>query len=421
MRTCEECQIVNSEVYLRRDEINLCDSCSDAHYVICRRCLKEGLRDDYIPGVSGLLCPECHGSNYVFCSDCGMMGRPHNGRVVGRNFYCEGCYQQHSQVCDNCHETSGDCVDNYNGAFCAKCLEEHLAECSNCASQYKKQDMYEEYSGHYICNRCEIAIYSWETVDFAPKESHYEEVGSKRTFGIEIETSQCKGFSSLKNKTIWACTDDFSITGKEFITPPLYGDEGLKEIHSFCEEANSLKWESDDHCGLHLHMGIGDLDPEELKRVAFAYHHTYGMWKRFISSYRAINSMCGAPKYTLTEITKIDTLDSEDWEYFAAERDRFDAINWRAYLIHGTIELRLLNGTLDAELICNWIKTHTRFIDFVIKHTISELDLLLDGSTLYQFSALTEIIGTELATYYVGVADSYCSKVRLDLESCCPV
>ncbi len=422
MRTCEECQLLSAEVYPRQGEITLCDVCDSDRYVTCIACSATGLRDEYIPGDhEGFCCFSCHSRTYIFCFDCGKVVRRHVAQEFHGNSYCSDCPQGRTQTCDRCHECHVDCVDNYSGVFCAQCWETCFSDCNYCSNSYSKTELHELESGEYICNHCEMEIPTWDAIDFVPLQSHYEEIGSKRTFGIEIETSNCKGFSSLKNKIIWACTDDFSIAGKEFITPTLYGDEGLQEIRSFCKKANDLEWKSDTNCGLHLHMGIGDLSPEELKRLAFAYLHTYKLWRQFISARRANNSMCGPPGYPFSEITKIDIQDSEEWEYFAAERDRFDAINWRAYLTHGTIELRLLNGTLDAELICNWIKTHTRFVDFVIKHTIDELELMLDGSILYQFSALTEIIGSDLATYYVGVADTYQYKVRSDLESCCPV
>jgi hypothetical protein len=54
--------------------------------------------------------------------------------------------------------------------------------------------------------------------------------------------------------------------------------------------------------------------------------------------------------------------------------DRYDLINMGAYHDHNTFENRMLEGTVDADTICNWIILNCRFIDAVKDRTIEELD-----------------------------------------------
>ncbi len=395
----------------------LCEGCNTALNSRCRRC--EGIypSDDMIYH-DGPLCRVCFNFSYGHCHECGSVKlitdlNAHNDYY----YYCNRCSRSFGTVCDICDARGDSHVSHYIGNFCQSCFDEHVVSCHHCGNHNLVVNTTEIRDGESLCLNCELDHYEWPAQAYLPGGSTYTEVGSELSFGIEIETSRCLGFNRLRDNTLWACTNDYSISGKEFVSPPLHGDGGLNEIRDFCSYAVDHGWESDSRCGLHLHIGLGDFEPQELKSLAYAYHITYPLWSQFISEERSGDSMCGRPRYSKSEIEKIPTEDYEGWEYFVAERDRFDAINWRAFLVHGTIELRLLNGTLDSELICNWIKAHTRFIDFVTKQSIDDLYLFFCGDDYYQFTALTEIIGTKLANYYSDLASGFSNSVRPN-EAC---
>jgi len=381
--------------------------------IYCAYCSMARLRDESIEGLNGVYyCEDCHQGLFNFCYECGKLVYKGDLKNYDGNSYCSTCISKFETCCDACGKKVETPVTNYFGTYCETCEKELFGTCIQCNNTYEINRLYIDAEGDLICADCENDLYSWPLGNFAPRISTYVELDSERAFGIEIETSKCGGFSSLHNNTFWGCTNDYSITGKEFISPPLYGDQGLQTIRHFCEMAITKNWETDSHCGLHLHIGVGDLGADQLKSIAYAYNITYKLWRLLVPNSRASNTMCGPPQYPVSEITNINTKDIEDWEYFVAERDRFEFINWRAYMVHGTVELRILNGTLDAELICNWTKTHIKFLNYVSKKSIDELELFLSGDVYYQFSALTEIIGSELATYYVGVSTTHGSSVR---------
>jgi hypothetical protein len=64
----------------------------------------------------------------------------------------------------------------------------------------------------------------------------------------------------------------------------------------------------------------------------------------------------------------------------------------------------LHTATLDADKVCNWVKAHTRFIDWAAGKTLDEIDEIFGGigsSTKSKFRAIATIwADTELTDFY---------------------
>jgi hypothetical protein len=236
-------------------------------------------------------------------------------------------------------------------------------------------------------------------------------MGSRRRYGIELETHGCRDYQSLCGNTIWECKRDCSIEGREFVSPVLVGDEGLGEIENFCAIARQKRWSVNRYCGYHAHFDASRESWESLRSVAYAYLLTYNTWCQLVSEGRAGNPYCGAPAYTYETIKDIQ--DESDWEYFVGARDRFEFVNWRAYLVHGSIEVRTHDASLDPTVICNWVRLHARFIDCVSCMDLDELDLnFRNKSTYEQFEVFTTLLGDELCDYYADRAVYFGNSVR---------
>ena len=141
-------------------------------------------------------------------------------------------------------------------------------------------------------------------------------------------------------------------------------------------------------CGLHIHLDTGKDSPEECLRIAYAYRKSYTLWKKFVTSERAGNSMCGSPQYTCADIRQYEHI-----EDFVEARDRFEFVNWRSYLRHGSFEVRLYHGSLNAREVCNWIALHARFMDAVKGMTYDEIDAKLGGNIRTHWPALCDLLG----------------------------
>jgi hypothetical protein len=184
------------------------------------------------------------------------------------------------------------------------------------------------------------------------------------------------------------------------ISPILQGDEGFAEIREICAFAERKAWTLDASCGLHVHIDARDLSSQELLQIAYAYRKSYPLWKRFVSRRRSDYSMCGSPQYSPADVRA-----AEHFEDFAESRDRFEFVNWRSFLRHGSIEVRIYRGSLNAREVCNWVALHARFIDAVKDLTFDEIDNVLGGITRKNWRGLVELVGDpKLLDYWRRIA-----------------
>jgi hypothetical protein len=192
----------------------------------------------------------------------------------------------------------------------------------------------------------------------------YQRVGSKRKYGVEIETSSCATHGQLRGRTNFGNKYDPTVSGREFDSPILYGDEGFDHIDEFLAFAERYYWEVNTRCGCHTHYDMRDESDTSLYRIAYAYKMTYPLWRRCVSRHRRGSSYCHASEYTLNDIERaVDR--GDEFSDFAENRERYDYVNLYAYGDHVTFENRLLEGTLDAGDICTWIAVNCRFMDRV--------------------------------------------------------
>jgi hypothetical protein len=209
---------------------------------------------------------------------------------------------------------------------------------------------------------------------------------------VEIETSNCPGYEALSGMTKFGCKTDCSIGGREFDSPILYGDQGFEEIEALLDYAADKEWDASSSCGCHTHYDMRDETDKELYRITYAYAKTHEFWQACVSYERADNSFCGRPEYDCASVRR-GAGDGTRFDEFCGWFDRYDYVNLRAYYDHKTIEVRLLEGTVDAKTICNWVAIHARFMDYVRNLSFDDLDLTLSGETHHVLSALADIIG----------------------------
>ena len=77
--------------------------------------------------------------------------------------------------------------------------------------------------------------------------------GMKYTFGVEIETSS-GDMGEFEDDFNWSCVYDGSISGGEYVTGILMGDNGMSILESMCDELSNYT-EVNRSCGLHVHIG----------------------------------------------------------------------------------------------------------------------------------------------------------------------
>jgi hypothetical protein len=110
-------------------------------------------------------------------------------------------------------------------------------------------------------------------------------------------------------------------------------------LEKFCNQLSVSEAQVNKSCGLHIH-----LDQRNVSRATAwrRYHRLVSAlpWlKLAVPPSRIGNSYCRL------------NVEGENPENY----DRYMAINWKAYTEHGTIEIRLLNGTTSADKIKHWV------------------------------------------------------------------
>jgi hypothetical protein len=282
------------------------------------------------------------------------------------NSHCETC--NHWFTCADCgeltdKENTSDCACERD--LCNDCYCERFTRCAGCGEECYREDC-REVAGQDYCEDCARNAGNWEPTGWANHSGCTARIGSARKFGVEIETASCNDHIDLHNDGAWGAKEDCSVSGKEFASDILDGDEGLEEIERLCQFARNNDWEVDDSCGLHIHLDARNESSDSLKAAACAYLATYDVWSQFVDSDRLDNHYCGASNMDC------DTAASySDFNDFAYASHRYDWINFSAYRRHSTFEVRLHHGSLNAKEICNWVRGHTTFMDWAVKQPVS--------------------------------------------------
>lgn len=237
-------------------------------------------------------------------------------------------------------------------------------------------------------------------------------IKSARKFGVEFEivpnysdVYNSDDVELLHNETegiipdYWGNTHDGSITdgGVEVQTPPMMMKRGEDEIEKFCSDITDLGWITDKSCGIHVHLDAADIKdaPTLLRRLFLLYFVLDYSILAMVPKPRRSNVYC-APldntkasklkrypnrtydkgfdidKIVSTRPTKKDFLEmfyKKKYEDIPDEirnhynEARYHGINFHSLGQHGTVEIRYLEGTLDAHTINNWIALHQHIVD----------------------------------------------------------
>lgn len=263
---------------------------------------------------------------------------------------------------------------------CASCFAEHFSHCVNCGAVC--------YQGNSLCEECYDRNRRWAATEMTGP-STTKRTKTNRCFGIELETDQCDNYQALKGKTIFGAKEDGSIDGMEFVSPILWGDRGLAEIRKFCRLAKQFEVSRD--CGYHLHIDMRDTTTQQRRAIAFAYSLTLEAWKHLVAKHRWGNTYCADPDYTADDILNVF-----DFDRLCRNQCRYAFINIAAYDSHKTFEIRGYQGTLNATEICNWIKAHLLFVEYVKDRSFVAIELFAK----HPVRMLRWIFGPTLSRYY---------------------
>jgi len=327
--------------------------------------------------------------------------------------YCEECRQEHYDSCSDCGGVISreDATSNEDGdTFCDRCYSRTYTTCAGCESELRYNDCVDRHG----CNYCESCAPSDDSGEIE-EDSHwrgrdvFDKIGSRRKFGVELETDSCDGWSEWVGDTGWGGKEDGTVSGKEFVSPILYGDDGYDSAWNFAKRMTREGYDVDSSCGYHLHCDLSDTSEDERKSIALAYAYTCDFWLSCVDEERRTNTYCHPNVHDGRVHWDVATI--KDGDGHPECRTRYVWLNWCAYSSHKTVEVRLHHGTCDAREVCNWIKAHLRFIDFVVNMTPGQITRMFGNKTMAsQVRNMRDIWrDDELSDYYaraVGVEEN---------------
>lgn len=226
-----------------------------------------------------------------------------------------------------------------------------------------------------------------------------------RTFGIEIEmcnldrekVSLPQGYSWSKDEEI-VNTDGSSNKkfGGEVNTPPL-NVTSLTDLHhlkdvykSMVDAGGKIKWS----LATHVHIYVGDLPLEELKKVFQFFYLCYPYFREYakIEEWAEIGNICiptPLEKYYIG-VTEADTFDKFRNVFTNQSKKGFirHGINISSYFKSKTIEFRLFNASDDFYSAMECVYSAYRIFYYAINHDINDF---LNISSYIDFCKKTKL------------------------------
>jgi hypothetical protein len=137
------------------------------------------------------------------------------------------------------------------------------------------------------------------------------------------------------------------------------------------------------------------------KHVYYAYKLTEKLWHRFVRSDRHGCSWCRSIPIEAPRLREM-TFTEIRHEISRGDAGRYIWCNICSLSSHGTFEIRLHNGTVESDVVTNWIKAHVMFVERVKDMQLYRLDRRFKDKTIdAQFTALAGLWGdADLAAYY---------------------
>jgi len=161
---------------------------------------------------------------------------------------------------------------------------------------------------------------------------------------------------------------DPTYTNKEYVSPPLVGEDGIKEMKAVCEVIKKAGGQTNYTTGTHVHLDASDLTPQDIAKIIYFYGRFEGQFDSLFPESRHLskNRFCKSVKRFVKYCKR------SGFEYFDSvfklERvmnTRYVKVNVYSYLKHGTIEFRQHDGVLDGEALEMWIRLITRVVKYV--------------------------------------------------------
>ena len=244
------------------------------------------------------------------------------------------------------------------------------------------------------------------------------------TFGLEFEVAgiststaaqalnrggiPCLETSPHRLNTKWTSVHDGSVRGAEIVSPILDG-ERLNEASTVARLLLGVGGKVDRSTGFHVHIGArGVLDYDHIANWYINWNALHDAIGALVAPSRLNNSYCKTVDQAHAE-TNAERIRNGNVSDFRG--DRYQSFNLQAYDRHGTLEIRLHQGTLNGTKAVAW----SLFIDAFKQYSQASLlasHRLGSGTSLERCENLLDLLAlgghldTKVAQYLKTRAQS---------------
>lgn len=195
-----------------------------------------------------------------------------------------------------------------------------------------------------------------------------------RSVGIELEligASDWAPLSAFAARHGASIRHDGSISsgdaGGELVSPPAIGDAVESMITDMASALASAYAKTDDSCGLHIHVSVGQNPEHTIPRLLALWHMVEGVVFERYAPDRTDNEYCQPIASSLHQVykyvfsgelpeTSLSSLTVGDYR----PDDRYAALNVLAYNCHKTVEFRLFSPVKTSEGLLERIRVVSR-------------------------------------------------------------
>ncbi len=342
--------------------------------------------------------------NKISCYECSDLFKESKMKVCEDMNYCLKCYEEVVYGCECCnYRMHRDNTYNFEGTiYCEDCYHDKTFSCENCCEVYSQDDAYNCNDGMYCGDCYEDEDHSDLREVVIPFTKELSETYNKNKFkqfcGVEIETFNDNieenqfNYNDLCNYGFNQGQDgSLSGNGMEFSSNAFNGDLLFNKIDKFTNELNKKEYFINAQCGLHIHIGVGNINYRTLKKILYFYSKYEDLFFSMLPSSRQNNQYCRKieQEYDLSQekILELKSLKEICYLVYETKRNnnikrrrkekyggkRYGWLNLHSLLYRGTIEIRNHNGTINKDKIKHWLNIHLTAINFIRKNSLETL------------------------------------------------
>lgn len=169
-----------------------------------------------------------------------------------------------------------------------------------------------------------------------------------------------------------------STTG-EVVSPVLTGQKGLDLLKVVMKTVKMAGGTINTRCGLHVHIGVRDLDTNGLKRLVSSWKVHEDQFLSLIPAGRRRNQYCRPWNRRISLATAMDFVSNPTRNGWV----KYTSLNLSPLPRLGTVEVRLHGGTLNGTKAETWIQLLLGFVDAMTDRPDQVTEIELTDGTLW--------------------------------------